>query len=54
MTYDEFVNFVEQECMYETIYNDAEGRTILIIGMLDAYTMAGKAAHKFKQEEKNT
>jgi len=43
MTYEEFLNFVPAKCMYETIYDDSEGRTILVIRMLDAYGMLNKA-----------
>jgi hypothetical protein len=32
--------------MYETIYDDSEGRTILVIRMLDAYGMVNKAQEK--------
>jgi len=37
MTYEEFLDFVPAKCMYETIYDDSDGRTILVIRMLDAY-----------------
>ena len=37
MTYEEFLAFVPAKCMYETIYDDSDGRTILVIRMLDAY-----------------
>ena len=37
MTYEDFLDFVRAKCMYETIYDDSEGRTILVIRMLDAY-----------------
>ena len=37
MTYEEFLDFVRAKCMYETIYDDSDGRTILVIRMLDAY-----------------
>ena len=42
MTYEEFLEFVPSKCMYETIYDDSEGRTILVISMLDAYGMVNK------------
>jgi hypothetical protein len=29
--------------MYETIYKDTEGRPILVIGELEAFTMVGEA-----------
>ena len=44
MTYGEFLEFVPSKCMYETIYDDSEGRTILVIRLLDAYGMVNKAA----------
>ncbi len=43
MTYEEFIEFVESKCLYETIYEDSEGRTILVIRILDAYGMVNKA-----------
>ena len=43
MTYEEFLKFVPTKCMYETIYDDSEGRDILVIRMLDAYGMVNKA-----------
>jgi hypothetical protein len=39
-TYEEFIEFVRMACMHETIYEDSEGRDILVIRMLDAYGMA--------------
>ena len=42
MTYEEFVKFVQSECMHEAIYEDSERRTILVITMLDAYGMVNK------------
>jgi len=46
MTYEEFFNFVQSKCMHEAIYEDSEGRTILVIRMLDAYGMVSKAQEK--------
>jgi hypothetical protein len=43
MTYEEFIKFVQSECIHEAIYKDSEGRTILVITMLDAYGMVGSA-----------
>jgi hypothetical protein len=43
MTYEEFLNFVPSKCMYETIYDDSDGRTILVIKLLDAFSMVNKA-----------
>jgi hypothetical protein len=48
MTYTEFWAFVDAECMYETIYDDSDGRTIVVIRMLDLWGLA----NKFKQKEK--
>ena len=39
-TYEEFVEFVRMSCLHETIYDDSEGRQILVLRMLDAYGMA--------------
>lgn len=39
-TYEEFVEFVRMDCLHETIYDDSEGRQILVLRMLDAYGMA--------------
>ena len=52
MTYEEFLEFVPAKCMYETIYDDSEGRTILVISLLDAYGMVNKAALA-QPEERN-
>jgi hypothetical protein len=46
MTYEEFFKFVQSECMHEAIYDDSEGRTILVIRMIDAYGMVNKAQKK--------
>jgi hypothetical protein len=43
MTYEEFLDFVLAKCMYETIYDDSDYKTILVIRMLDAYGMVNKA-----------
>jgi len=42
MNYEEFVKFVQSKCMHETIYEDSEGRSILVIELIDAYGMANK------------
>jgi regulator of RNase E activity RraB len=41
MNYQEFVERV-QHSMHETIYEDSEGRSILIIDLLDAFGLANK------------
>jgi hypothetical protein len=48
MTYEEFLTFVPRKCMYETIYEDSDGRDILVIKMLDAYGMVNKAQRKWQ------
>jgi hypothetical protein len=48
MTYEEFIKFVPTKCMYETIYEDSEGREILVIQMLDAYGMVNKAQRQWQ------
>jgi hypothetical protein len=42
MNYEEFGEHVLR-CMHETIYDDTEGREILIIRLLDAFAMTNKA-----------
>jgi hypothetical protein len=48
MTYTEFWAFVDAECMHETIYDDSDGRAIMVIRMIDLWSLA----NKFKQKEK--
>ena len=38
--YEAFTEFLEAECVHETVYNDSEGRTILVIELVDAFSMA--------------
>lgn len=38
--YEAFAEFLKSECMHEAVYTDSEGRRILVIGLLDAFTMA--------------
>ena len=52
MKYEKFLEFIEKECMYETMYKDSEGRDILVICMLDA-RMAFNGYHKKLQENEN-
>jgi hypothetical protein len=47
MTYEEFLKFVPAKCMYETIYEDTEGRPILVISLLAAYGMVNKAQRQW-------
>jgi hypothetical protein len=47
MKYEDFEKFVREKCMYDTIYDDSDGRPILIIRMLDAYGMVNKAQREW-------
>ena len=38
MNYKEFKDYIENRVPYETIYEDSEGRMILVITMLAAFT----------------
>lgn len=48
MKYEDFWSFLEDECLYETVYDDTDGCTIVVIRMLDLWGLA----NKFKQKEK--
>ena len=48
MTYEEFLTFVPAKCMYETIYEDSDGRDILVIRLLDAYGMVNTAQRQWR------
>ena len=48
MKYEDFEKFVREQCQFETMYYDSEGRLMLIIRMLDAYAMM-----EAKLKEKN-
>lgn len=48
MKYDEFFEFVKADCMHEAVYKDSEGRYILVIDMLDAFTMLNMAKERLK------
>jgi hypothetical protein len=39
MTLEEFEQHIRQHALYETIYDDSEGRAILVIRLLDAYAL---------------
>jgi hypothetical protein len=47
MKYEDFEKFIKEKCMYDTIYDDSDGRPILIIRMLDAYSMVNKAPREW-------
>lgn len=40
MTYEEFCEYVQTRCIYDAIYEDSEGRYILVITMPRAFSMA--------------
>ena len=42
MNYKEFKEYIENMVPYETIYEDGEGRMIMVIKMLDAYAMMNR------------
>ncbi len=52
MDYSEFRKWVETECLRETVYEDSDGREILVIRMLDAWVLANKFAGTFNTGEK--
>lgn len=37
MTYEEFLQYIKSDMPHETIYEDSEGRLVLVIRALDAY-----------------
>lgn len=48
-----FTEFLEAECVHETVYEDSEGRTILVIGLLDAFTMANRWGLRMVKAERD-
>lgn len=48
MNYSDFRKHVETSpsCLYETIYDDSEGRQILVLRLLDAYVMVQNAVQE--------
>jgi hypothetical protein len=50
--YEAFAEFLKSECMHETVYTDSEGRRILVIGLLDAFTMAHCWGARMVREER--
>ena len=47
MKYEDFEKFIKEKCMYDTIYEDSDGRQILVVQMLDAYGMLNKAPREW-------
>jgi hypothetical protein len=48
MKYEDFEKFIQEKCMYETMYYDSDGRQILVIKVLDAYGMVNKAQREWQ------
>jgi len=46
MTYEEFKDYITSKCLYDAIYKDQEGREIIVMTVLDAYSMASKLAKR--------
>jgi hypothetical protein len=42
MTYEEFRDHITSKCLYDAIYEDQEGREIIVMTVLNAYSMASK------------
>jgi hypothetical protein len=51
MKYEDFEKLVKHQSMHETIYDDSEGRTIVVIRLLDLFVLVTKA---IQQTEKTT
>jgi hypothetical protein len=51
MNYKEFKDYIENRVSYETIYEDGEGRTILVITMLSAYAAMNRKCVGLTNEE---
>jgi hypothetical protein len=50
MSYEEFIKFVQSKCLHEIVYEDGEGRSILVITLLDAYVMVNKFTKESKEQ----
>ena len=53
MKYKDFQDWVEKNCMYETFYEDSEGRIILVITELDAWVMCNKFAKELEKTKED-
>lgn len=49
MMFEDFQQFLRKECVYETIYDDSEGRRILVLRELDAFAMLTKAIKRERE-----
>ena len=54
MTYGEFKDFVKRRCTYETMYEDTDGRYILVIRLMDAYTMVNDIVEEELKNDTNS
>jgi len=50
MKYEDFKSWIEKNCIYETFYEDSEGRIIMILTELDAWAMCNKFAEIEREE----
>ena len=48
MKYEDFEKFIQEKCMYETIYDDHDGKRVMVIQLLDAYNMLSQAQRKWQ------
>jgi len=53
MNYEDFKEHVSTKCISEAIYEDTEGREILVITMLEAFNMTRWIEEKSKIKEKS-
>ena len=49
MKYEDFEKLVKYQSMHETIYDDSEGRTIVVIRLLDLFVLVTKAIQQSKE-----
>ena len=50
MKLNEFNDYVEHRAAHETIYDDSEGRRIVVIRMLDLYFLVNELIQKAKHD----
>jgi hypothetical protein len=52
MDYAKFLDALEKNAMYETLYEDSEGRMILVITPLDLYSFVNRLWRERSDEQK--
>ena len=52
MKYEDFEKLVKHQSRHETIYNDSEGRTIVVIRLLDLFVLVTKAIQQTTPQPK--